>query len=1134
VAVSRHVIEQARSHPLRGVLSPLLACFLLGLHLIITNHDAQAASALPPSSWTPDTSAQLTNHSALYQRHGIKSSPPVDDASIAHTTQQILHQARALGLGGKPRPTASITREQQNALHALAQRNRTGLKARFHPRHGTVTLLRSPQVRLRRQAAPATIDAVGAAAAAQRYLHEHRALLKLRAPSETLSLQTQWQDHLKLRHLRYQQRVNDVPVWGQDVYVHMNAQGDVYQFNGSYIADDAVPDPVPAIDALTAVDAVRQALEVPSLAPDTPATLVYYPDVRRGLRLSWRVEARPRISQWFDYFVDAQTGAILHRINRVHRGSVATASGRTLNGETVSFTAWLEQGLYYLIDPTFPLNDVTDTYDPVNQGLNPTGDAIVIDANNTESDLFFVVSQRADSGWDETAVTVANSARIVYDYFLDVHGRNSLDDNNMNVQSIIHFGEDIANAFWNGQFMVYGDGDGRILDSLAKCLDVAAHEMTHGVIQHSANLIYENQSGALNESFADVFAMLIDDDNWLLGGDCTLARPGYTRSLEDPNTGLVYQPKHVDDYRNLPNTEEGDFGGVHINSGIPNHAFYRVAEAIGRPNAGRIYYRALTTYLTSSSVFVDARDALEQAATDLFGASSAERQAVSDAWDAVGVSSTSAGQTNPTSPTTTAPVNGDDVLVYLRPNDASRETFDLYRQTVDAPFSGYQAGNDAGPLNSTAALRAVPSVFTLENGTHIAYLGTDGNLYLIEPGENARDIALSSTGAVRSAAFSPNGNLVAFTIAGRGEQIHVLDVGAESTTSYTVELPNFQQSETSGAAQVRLVDSLSFDYASEKLIFDVLVCTPLPNSPVSNDLNSGYNYWTVGTLDVVNAGKLSFPFPGQSPLVSLGYPRFASNNSFIAVLDVVVFDDTTQTYDAGAYTYNFETQQLNPVAQLRRLNQPFFTIPSFWGNDESVTFLSPDFSQDLVVPAVIAVDADGVGTGTPTTLNPNYTSFPTMHRIGVRTLNRDLEISASALDFGDVTEGESARQTLMLTNRGNSDVEITDIRTSTAFFTHNASNGRLAQGATLEMTVTFTPSSFANYDDQLFINSNGTPSSLSISLSGRNPGGSGQVDETGEESGSSGGGGGSVTMLLALLMLSVFGRRQGRARGSSA
>ena len=244
-----------------------------------------------------------------------------------------------------------------------------------------------------------------------------------------------------------------------------------------------------------------------------------------------------------------------------------------------------------------------------------------------------------------------------YDFFKAIFGRNSLDNRGMRLDGYVHYGRWYNNAFWDGQQMVFGDGDGKLFTDFSGSLDVVAHELAHGVTEHMAGLEYHNQSGALNESMSDVFGSLVKQwvlkqdvtkADWLIGSEIfTPAIQGDAlRSLKNPGSayddvvlGKDPQPKHFKQYRPLPDTEDGDWGGVHINSGIPNHAFYLAAMAIGGnawEGAGRIWYEALkqSDPQTDFSAFAGKTAAV---AADLYGKKSLQARAVQDGWKGVGV-----------------------------------------------------------------------------------------------------------------------------------------------------------------------------------------------------------------------------------------------------------------------------------------------------------------------------------------------------------------------------------------------------------------------------------------------------------------------------------------------------------------
>lgn len=280
----------------------------------------------------------------------------------------------------------------------------------------------------------------------------------------------------------------------------------------------------------------------------------------------------------------------------------------------------------------------------------------VYDAKGAEDLPGKLVRGEGDKPTKDTAVdAVYDGAGHTYDLYREEYGRYSIDDRGMEMIQTVHFGQSYQNAFWNGEQMVYGDGDGSVFGDFTSDIDVIGHELSHGVTQYEAGLIYEFQSGALNEHFSDVFGSLVkqrvaNDDaktaNWLIGENVLVGKKYVLRSLKAPGTAFVNhpvlgtdpQPATMNDFQQLPLWE--DQGGVHINSGIPNHAFYLAAMEIGGyawKQAGLIWYRTLCDLLGENATFVRAAQATVQAARGEFGAGSLEEQAVTKAWKDVKV-----------------------------------------------------------------------------------------------------------------------------------------------------------------------------------------------------------------------------------------------------------------------------------------------------------------------------------------------------------------------------------------------------------------------------------------------------------------------------------------------------------------
>ncbi len=239
--------------------------------------------------------------------------------------------------------------------------------------------------------------------------------------------------------------------------------------------------------------------------------------------------------------------------------------------------------------------------------------------------------------------------------FAEVFGRDSIDAAGMRLLGTVHYGQAYQNAFWNGSRMVFGDGDGEVFGRFTASLDVIGHELTHGVVEHTAGLEYSGQSGALNESLCDVFGVLVAQyqagqpaelADWLLGGDLLLPgiqgtglrhllHPG--TAYDDPRLGKDPQPDHMSGF--VSTTD--DNGGVHYNSGIPNRAFALAATSLGGPaweRAGRVWYDVLTGgRLRPDSDFATFAELTVAAAAERFGPRSAEAEAVGSAWAVVGV-----------------------------------------------------------------------------------------------------------------------------------------------------------------------------------------------------------------------------------------------------------------------------------------------------------------------------------------------------------------------------------------------------------------------------------------------------------------------------------------------------------------
>lgn len=281
------------------------------------------------------------------------------------------------------------------------------------------------------------------------------------------------------------------------------------------------------------------------------------------------------------------------------------------------------------------------------------------DAHNVETLPGDVVRAEGAPATGNPAVDEAyEGLGATYDFFWEAYDRNSIDDEGLALDATVHYGQQYDNAFWDGRRMVFGDGDGEIFNRFTVAVDVIGHELAHGVTEDEAGLIYSYQAGALNESMSDVFGSLVkqrllhqtaDQADWLIGAGLltgnvqgvalrSMKAPG--TAYDDPMLGKDPQPAHMRDYVRTFQ----DNGGVHINSGIPNHAFFLVATRLGGQaweRAGRIWYETLRDpQLRPNTGFRRFAGLTVTVAGRLYGTGSPEQQAVREGWNQVGIALT--------------------------------------------------------------------------------------------------------------------------------------------------------------------------------------------------------------------------------------------------------------------------------------------------------------------------------------------------------------------------------------------------------------------------------------------------------------------------------------------------------------
>ncbi len=797
------------------------------------------------------------------------------------------------------------------------------------------------------------------------FLLAHKNDFGITNPDNELVLVDDSYDENGNKHLRYQQKFNGVNIYGGEIALHLSNQ-QVKTLNGRLFS---TPKELITHPQLSIEDAIAQAYKEVSQhsivqhnqlrssvfnTTSDHADLIIYHEDQKPL-LAYEVEIRPNVLERWVYFINAINGDIISNYNHTCTlDGVFTAKAKDLNGITQSINITQIGNTYYLIDPTKPMFNAGQSHLPD----DPTGAIWTVDAQNSRisDDNMNIDHVKSSNGsnWSPTSVSAHLNAAKCYDYYKNTFGRNSLNGNGGNIISVINItdedGTGMDNAYWNGAFMGYGNGN-KAFKPLAGGLDVAGHEMTHGVIENTARLEYRNQSGALNESLADIFGSLIDRDDWVMGEDIvktSVFPSGALRSLENPNQGGKrdngYQPANMGQYEFLRDVPSEDNGGVHINSGIPNHAFYLFATANGmdRSKAEKVYYQAMTKYLTRTSKFVDMRLAVIQAAKDLFG-DGTETAAARAAFDGVGIQDpgSSAGGNNNTTPNSQEqqqiPINtGEQNLIVYEPDGQS-----LY----NVPYN-YNA--DYTVLADGYGCLRKPSV--TDDGSAMYFVGKDKFIYGVDlTSAKPTPKKLSQNASWDNVAISKNGKLLAALTDAQDATMYVFDLENGKNVRFELYNPTYTSGVQTG--EVQYADSFEWDYSGEYIIYDAF--------NTAGSAFGGFEYWDVGIIRAWNAGQNTFAdgeiqkiFTDLKEGDNIGNPAFSKTNPNILAFDYLD-SNTDQTFILGL---NLSTGDLKVVLENNNIGFPDFTV-----DDKALSYTAFQNGVGEVIK-MVQLNADKIST----------------------------------------------------------------------------------------------------------------------------------------------------------------------------
>lgn len=799
-----------------------------------------------------------------------------------------------------------------------------------------------------------------------------------------ISVRTE-EDAIGMIHIDLQQVYKGIPVDGGYLKLHAK-DGIIIRANGKFKPTPSIGSVVPIIEAEKIKEIViadfekrgiykRIETEQKKFMPKeiyASDLIIHNKDGKDYL--VYKVDAFANMIQRFVYFVDANTGVIIDQYKNycsfhgedhsAHNHAVmpppdgpATATAQDLMNINRTINTYESGNKFYLIDAARKRIPTADnpSEDLFNESMSnmpnePVGVIWTIDAFNTNPQNnnfnYDNITSNNNTWNNKIAVSAHYNGGVAYEYFKTKHLRNSINGESGNIISLINIsdpetGGGFDNAFWNGTAMFYGNGN-TAFEPLAEALDVAGHEMSHGVIQATANLTYQGESGALNESFADIFGVMMDSEDWFLGEDVaktSVFPTGRLRDMSNPHNGgsQLGDPGWQPDNTSEQYTGSQDNGGVHINSGIVNHAYYLFATEIGLEKAEQIYYRALTEYLSASSKFIDLRASVEQAAEDLYGMT--EKNAASSAFQSVGIG----GGGNTTDYETDVEMNpGADFLLH-----------------ADAPYSNlFIRDNDlnliADPL-SQVDVRSKPSV--TDNGSNIFFVGTDNNIYNISIDWEASTSSVNTfddQGVWRNVAISKDGSRIAALTDQTNNTMIVLDFNLNEQKTFELYNPTFTEGVSTG--DVDFADAMEFDFTGEFIMYD--------QQSTITGTSGNIEYWDIGFINVFSnasnnftSGNIQKLFTQLPSGTSVGNPTFSKNSPYIIAFDQI---DPTSYKILGA---NIEANKVSEIFENGGLGYPSYNntdgqlvyeFSSFFGTDIGLIELdndkiSPIFNTDVII-----------------------------------------------------------------------------------------------------------------------------------------------------------------------------------------
>ena len=1046
-----------------------ILCLLLGLVLLSTiSVGAQDDDALKSVSLVPLSQAQSVSSPAA------RANQP----SNSHIDQIAAHLRKSLSSiqSGPKAPSGKNMPQTGQGVRAatLRERIKKNLEVRLRSVAGTPRQIKvKPEAKLSGLVLEQAVQGISSGRnrdehTAKNFFRSRRGLLRISNPDEELRISRYTEDHLGRHHLRYSQIYKGLPVWPAELNIHIDQNGDVDLINGAFVPTPRRLVTKPVLDAKDAIDKARTELPGGEQAIAGAPVLIIYAPGDRASRLAWKTELSVSVESNWLVVIDALNGTILIAYNQVPHGMVS-GSGIDLFGKTQQLNVWQENNKYYMVDTSKHMYDDT-SYPPAVD--NTRGGVFVFDMENNDLpeqgspyDAGVSSSQAPNSGWLPDSVSLAHSLSETYDYFFERHNRDSIDGRGSSLIGFVRVGQNLDNAFWAREYNAIFLGDAF---PYAVALDVVAHECTHGVTSFSCNLIYQNQQGALNEAFSDIFGEMVEartngSTDWIMG--TKLEKP--IRSLKDPSsqeiisgTGYYYPSKMSEFYsRNNPFLQQladQDYGGVHINMTIMTHCFYLLAEgldgAVGLHAAEKIFYRAQTIHLVSNSQFIDARLACIVSAEELFGQDSAQARKVEEAFDAVEIFDNVATP----EPTPTIPVSSDDSVMFIAFDPSSVA---LYLARSEEALGDPAAGVRRSCYNLAQSRPSVSGdgslAFFVDSLNDACFIKTDGSTC---------EECLELPGMIRSVAMSPDGQIYGFVLLDEtGEptnSITVIDISQKEAQTRTFPLvaPSIDGVSLN---TVQFADAMDFTSDNRYLVYDAYNVLEFQDG-------SKVGAWSIYAIDLVTEQTISLigPFTG----VDVGYPALSQTTNHLLTFDLI----NSSTGDTTIMAYNLNSGENVPIGTTRGS----WAFPCYNGDDSAIVYSKIDPSTLSGFSLMKQpLDQDSISPNGSPTLFIKDADFGVIYRRGLfLSPEPEISVSAESLSFGNMPVGNSISKPVTISNKGSGDLMINEFSISSV----NASQYKIAGGCfgqtlppscTCRFNVDFIPMSAGEKNATLSIRS---------------------------------------------------------------